>query len=397
MNKNYLSVSEINKYIKGKLDNDEFLTSLYLKGEISNFKRHSRGHCYFTLKDENSRINAVMFSYSASKLLFEPKDGMSVLIKGKISLYEATGNYQIYVEEMNEDGVGDLYVKYEELKKKLAKEGLFSTTHKKKIPSLPKKVGIITASTGAAVKDVITTINRRFPLCECILFPTLVQGEGAKENIVKMIELANKQDIDVIILGRGGGSIEDLWSFNEEVVAYAIYKSEKPIISAVGHEIDFTIADFVADLRAPTPTAAAELAVPDKKEVKKALLNWNNRVNESLKNLIITNKEKLNKYKENYILNNPTSIYEPKEQALDILVDKINNNITNKLENYKHKFININTKIELLNPIGVLNKGYSITTHKGKVLNDIKNIKTNDKIETKLKNGIILSEVKEVK
>lgn len=397
MNDKYLSISQINKYIKSKLDNDEFLQLVYLKGEISNFKRHSRGHLYFTLKDENSRINAVMFAGNATKLLFEPKDGMSVLIKGKISLYEATGNYQIYVNEMNEDGVGDLYVKFEELKKKLANEGLFSSIHKKSIPSLPKKVGIITAPTGAAVKDVITTINRRFPICETLLFPTLVQGDGSKENIVKMINLANTTDVDVIILGRGGGSIEDLWAFNEEIVARAIYDSNKPIISAVGHEIDFTISDFVSDLRAPTPTAAAELAVPDKLEVKKSLQNCKNRINESIKNLIINCNEKFSRFEKNFILNNPISMYEAKEQKLDILVDKINNTISNKLEKYNHRFININTKIELLNPIGILKKGYSITTLNNKIVKDTKNIKIGDNLKIKLNKGTLLSEVKEIK
>ncbi len=397
MNKEYLSISEINNYIKSIFDKDEMLSNIYLKGEISNFKRQSSGHCYFTLKDENSRLRAVMFRYDASKLEFNPTDGMGVLVKGKISTYVPSGEYQIIISSMNEDGVGDLYIKYEELKKRLASEGLFSTTNKKKIPSLPKKIGIITASTGAAVKDIITTINRRFPLCETLLFPTLVQGEEAKENIVKMIKLADTQDVDVIILGRGGGSIEDLWAFNEEIVARAIYNANTPIISAVGHEIDFTISDFVADLRAPTPTAAAELAVPDKKEVKKELNNTKIRINESLKSKVKHSLERLNKYKENYILNNPKSIYEIKEQKLDILNEKINNNINNILDNYKNKFININTKIELLNPISVLNKGYSITTINDKVINNINQIKENDEIKTKIKTGIIISKVKEVK
>ena len=267
MQNEYLTVSQLTRYIKYKLDNDTNLQEVYLKGEISNFKAHTRGHFYFTIKDEGSRINAVMFASSAKNVKFTPEDGMKILVKGKISVYEATGGYQIYVNEMTEDGVGNLYVAFEQLKKKLANEGLFSESHKKKIPRIPERVGVITASTGAAIRDIISTINRRFPLVEVILFPALVQGENAKEDIVRQIKRAEDYKLDVLIVGRGGGSIEDLWAFNEEIVARAIYDCPIPVISAVGHEIDFTIADFVADLRAPTPTGAAEIAVPDKKDI----------------------------------------------------------------------------------------------------------------------------------
>ena len=441
MNEKYYTITEINKYIKEKIDNDVNLKFMYIKGEISNFKRHSRGHCYFTLKDETSRISAVMFSFNASKLLFDPKDGDSVIIKGKISVYEPSGNYQVYAEEMTLDGVGDLYVQFERLKQTLAKEGLFSSLHKKKIPTFPKKIGIITAPTGAAVRDIITTINRRYPLASTLLFPTLVQGDGAKENIVKCIKEANKSDVDVIILGRGGGSIEDLWAFNEEIVAREVYNSNKPIISAVGHEIDFTICDFVADLRAPTPTAAAELAVPNKPDVINGINNLKNRVNENIKSLIRNRKEQLIRYENNYLLNNPLSMYETKEQKLDNLIEKlnnlINNKITHKKENLnilinklntfdpsyiceinkeklnnleeklnnsisnsiiknKNKFDIISTKIELLNPISVLNKGYSITTKNDKIISNSKELNVNDQIKIKLKQGQIISEVKEI-
>ena len=267
MQNEYLTVSQLTKYIKYKIDNDINLQEVYLKGEISNFKAHTRGHFYFTIKDEGSRINAVMFASSARSVKFTPEDGMKILVKGKISVYEATGGYQIYVNEMTEDGVGNLYVAFEQLKKKLANEGLFLESHKKKIPRIPERVGVITASTGAAIRDIISTINRRFPLVEVILFPALVQGENAKEDIVRQIKKAEKYNLDVLIVGRGGGSIEDLWAFNEEIVARAIYDCSIPVISAVGHEIDFTIADFVADLRAPTPTGAAELAVPNRTDV----------------------------------------------------------------------------------------------------------------------------------
>ena len=267
MNRDYITVTQLTKYIKYRIDNDTNLQEVYLKGEISNFKAHTRGHFYFTIKDENSRINAVMFASSARNVKFMPEDGMKVLVTGRISVYEATGGYQIYVSEMQEDGVGNLYVAFEQLKKKLMQEGLFATEHKKRIPRIPKRVGVVTAPTGAAIRDIISTIQRRFPLTEIYLFPCLVQGEQAKEDIVRQIKRAENYDLDVLIIGRGGGSIEDLWAFNEEMVARAIYDCPIPTISAVGHEIDFTIADFVSDLRAPTPTGAAEIAVPNKSDV----------------------------------------------------------------------------------------------------------------------------------
>lgn len=285
MEDKYLTISQINKYIKNRFEQDENLNVVYLKGEISNFKNHTTGHLYFTLKDENSRILAVMFRNNASSLTFAPIDGMKVLVKGKISCYEANGNYQIYVNEMSEDGVGNLYLEFEKLKKKLYEKGLFDQNLKKPIPKFPKKIGVITATTGAAIRDIITTINRRYRLAEIIIFPCLVQGDGAKEDIVKNLTLASDYDLDVIILGRGGGSIEDLWAFNEEIVAEAIYNSKIPIISAVGHEIDFTISDYVADLRAPTPTAAAELAVPNNIELISYIKQLELRNNKSIINL----------------------------------------------------------------------------------------------------------------
>ena len=246
----YITVGALTRYIKYRLDNDPNLQEVCLKGEISNFKKHTRGHFYFTIKDEESRISAIMFASNASKVNFEVQDGMKVLVKGKVTVFEQTGNYQIYVSEIKEDGIGNLFELYEKLKKDLEKEGLFKQEHKKPIPKIPNRIGVITAPTGAAVRDIMSTINRRYPLCEVILFPSLVQGKDAKDDIVKNIKLADTYDLDVIICGRGGGSIEDLWAFNEEIVARAIYESNTPIISAVGHEIDFTIADFVADKRA---------------------------------------------------------------------------------------------------------------------------------------------------
>ena len=441
MNNDYLTISEINKIIKYTIEGNEELRSVYLKGEISNLKYHSRGHLYFSLKDETSKINAVMFNYERY-LSFNPKDGDSVLVHGRISVYESSGSYQIYVDNMEMDGIGNLYVLFEKLKKKLSEEGLFDKEHKQKIKRVPRKIGVITAPTGAAVRDIISTINRRFPMTEIYLFPTLVQGSDAAPNIVKMIELANTfDDIDTIILGRGGGSIEDLWAFNEEIVARAIYNSRIPIISGVGHEIDFTISDFVADLRAPTPTGAALMATPDIEEVKRYFKTTSERINTCIENKLYTYNELIKKYKSNYILNNPIKLYEMQEQKIDNLYDRLNNYIRNLVDNNKHildkyksnyilnnpnilyeskkqnidlykdklnkqitNIINVNTnkidnlkiKVELLNPDNILDKGYSVTYKDGKIIKDINDINEKDKLTTKFKNGEIISEVKGV-
>lgn len=397
MNNEYLSISQVNKIVKDTIDNSLLLNNIYIKGEISNLKFHTRGHLYFSLKDENSKINAVMFSYQNSSLSFTPKDGDSVLIKGRVSVYEATGSYQVYVDKMEIDGTGNLYILFEELKKKLAKEGLFDQEHKKKIVKLPKKIGVITASTGAAVKDIISTINSRYPLVEIILFPTLVQGVEAKNNIVKMIKLANTYDLDTIILGRGGGSIEDLCAFNEEIVARAIYDSEIPIISAVGHEIDFTISDFVADLRAPTPTGAGMLCVPDKNELIRYLDNAKERTNISLNNKLETYNELLKKYKSNYLLNNPNRLYEMKEQKVDSIYDKINSVMKSILIKNNNILDTIKLKLDLLNPMNILDKGYSISYKDNKIIKNIEDVNKNDTINVIVKNGSIISTVKGVK
>ena len=410
-----LTVTDINNYIKNIVDGDFFLSNVTLKGEISNLKFHTRGHLYFSLKDENSKINAVMFNYKNLGLNFIPKDGMNVIVKGKVSVFTTGGSYQITVSNMKEDGIGNLYILFEELKRRLQKEGLFSPEHKKKLPRIPKKVGVITASTGAAVKDIISTINRRFPLTEIILFPTLVQGVGAKENIVKMINEANKSDVDVIILGRGGGSIEDLWAFNEEIVARAIYNSNKPIVSAVGHEIDFTISDFVSDMRAPTPTGAAELVVPSKVEIQSYLNDYKGRIISVINKKIKSYTDTFSKLKSTYILKNPISMYEIDEQKLDNMLEKLgsimtyklereksklNNlskmispNILNRLDKEKIKLENIETKLNLLNPENILKKGYSLTLVEGKIVKSINSVKKGSIIDTKFSDGIIKSEV----
>ena len=396
MNDKYLTVTQINKYIKYKMDNDSNLSVVYLKGEISNFKNHSSGHLYFTIKDESSRILAVMFRGNASKINFKPVDGSKVLVVGRISCYEASGNYQIYVEEMLEDGVGNLYLEFEKLKKKLGDKGYFDDMYKKPIPKFPKRIGIITAPTGAAIRDIITTINRRYKLVELYIFPSLVQGENAKDDIVKNLERANNYDLDLIILGRGGGSIEDLWAFNEEVVADAIFKSNIPIISAVGHEIDFTISDFVSDLRAPTPTAAAELSVPNTIDLINYIKQLEIRASKSMENIIDVKKSRLNSLVNSYVLKNPKNMYEIKSQKLDNLVDKLNIYIKRNLNDKNNRFINILNKLDALNPINTIKRGYSITKSKDKVITSINSVVENDIITTDLVDGVITSKVVKV-
>lgn len=415
MQDKYITVSQLTRYIKYKIDNDEHLNHVFLKGEISNFKAHTRGHLYFTIKDETSRINAVMFASSASKLKFMPEDGMKVMITGRISVYEATGGYQVYVEEMVEDGVGNLYVKYEQLKKKLAAEGLFDPNHKRKIPKIPRRIGIVTASTGAAIKDILSTLKRRWPIVETILFPSLVQGEAAAPEIVKQIKKAQDYELDVLIVGRGGGSIEDMWCFNDEEVARAIYDSEIPIISAVGHEIDYTIADFVADLRAPTPTGAAEMAVPNQQDFLNFLNQIEIRLNKSMNHHIQVYKDKLESIKNSYVLKNPIMIYEMKEQKFDTLYEKLhlvmngvlynyrntydnlitnlNREIEKNIENNKNRYLNNLNKLEILNPLLTIKRGYSIVKKDSQVIDSVKKIKKDDEIEVEMQDGSIVAKV----
>lgn len=419
MEKRYITVSTLNRYLKNKFDTDPNIQRVSLKGEISNFKGHTRGHLYFTLKDEEGRINAVMFSFNASKLTFVPEDGMKVLVTGRVSVYPPTGSYQIYVEEMESDGLGNLYLMYEALKKELAEKGLFDAGHKKQIPKYPHRIGVVTAPTGAAIKDILSTIKRRYPICETIIFPCLVQGELAKDDIVKAINEAEKYDLDVLIVGRGGGSYEDLWAFNEKNVAYAIYNCTIPVISAVGHEIDFTIADFVADLRAPTPTGAAEMAVPNMADLFTLLEQIKIRCTSTISNKININKKHLLDLKDNYVLKNPLAVYEIKEQKLSNLIDTLNSVITNKLanaklrynhikENYilnnpeellkkkKHEYTLILNKLEILNPISILSKGYSVVSINDKTINSTDNISKGDVLNIKLYKGSLKAKVESV-
>ena len=419
MNDKYISVSQLTRYIKYKIDNDVNLNAVFLKGEISNFKAHSRGHFYFTLKDEGSRINAIMFASQTKKIKFVPQDGMKVLVTGKISVFEANGGYQIYVNEMLEDGVGNLYIAYEQLKKKLENEGLFNKDHKKEIPHIPKRVGVVTAPTGAAIKDIISTIKRRWPLTEIYLFPSLVQGEDAKEDIVKQIKKAENfyLPLDTLIVGRGGGSIEDLWPFNEEIVARAIYECKVPTISAVGHEIDFTIADFVADLRAPTPTGAAEMAVPQLSDMKNYLNQVNIRLNNTINNKINNNKRKLNDIMARNIFKNPMIIYEKKELYFDSILErlkfslksltsakekeliKVKNSYILKnphqlLEKKGNKYLQLVSKLETLSPLLTLQRGYTMTKKEGKVITKSTDVKKKDIIEIVFSDGSVNAEIK---
>ena len=392
----YFTITALNKAIKNMFERGPALNKIYLKGEISNFKHHSRGHFYFTLKDDTSRLAAVMFQSFASKINFEPEDGMKVLVCGRVSVYEATGSYQIYVEQMEQDGQGNLFLELEKLKKKLSQEGLFDQEHKRPIPRFPKRIGIVTAPTGAAIRDILSTIKRRYPLCETILFPALVQGEGAKESIVKQLTTAQDFDLDLIICGRGGGSIEDLWAFNEEIVARAIYNSKIPIISAVGHEIDWTIADFVADLRAPTPTGAAEMAVPNLVDLNTLINQYKIRSNEVIKKEIKLYTNRLNDLKNNYVLKNPMALYEVKEQKLDHHIDTLNKFIKTYLNNRNHSYELLINKLELLNPLGILKKGYSIVTKDDKTIKTAKDLKQNDEINVRFSEGTIKATVKEI-
>ena len=413
----YLTVSAVTKYLKFKFDTDEHLRTVFLKGEISNFKAHTTGHFYFSLKDEGSKINAIMFSTNAKKISFSPSEGMKVLVVGRISVYEATGGYQIYVEKMEQDGLGNLYIAFEKLKQDLAKEGLFDAAHKKTIPKIPMRIGIVTAPTGAAIKDILSTIKRRFPICETILFPALVQGENAASDIANKIDMAANYEIDTLIVGRGGGSIEDLWPFNEEIVARAIYHSKVPVISAVGHEIDYTISDFVSDLRAPTPTGAAEIAVPNMIDLVKHIEQLKIRLKESILKKVNYNKLYLDSLKNSYVIKTPMIMYENKKQKLDLIETKINTLIIHKLETSKQLFEHLKKnhilknpqeifepkaiilkqiieKLELLNPLGILKRGYTLTYQNNHIIKSISDIKE-DSIEIRLYDGTVKAKVVE--
>jgi exodeoxyribonuclease VII large subunit len=357
-NQRYLTIRALTKYIKRKFDADPHLASVLVKGEISNFKIHSNGHMYFTLKDEHSRIMAVMFAKAASQLRFHPENGMHVLVRGRVTVYEMSGQYQIYVDEMQPDGIGELFLAYEQLKSKLEKEGLFHPERKKPIPAFPETIGVITSPTGAAVRDIITTLQRRYPIGKIVVIPALVQGKNASQSIAGAIRKANEANVaDVLIVGRGGGSIEELWAFNEEIVARAIVDSRIPVISAVGHETDVTIADFAADLRAATPTAAAELAVPHMKDLLEKLMQRKNRLYRAMAAIVKTSKNKLNYLEQSYLFRNPERIYEQKWLYLDRLAERLHNAQSRILLKKQHQYKEQNGRLLRYHPLSLVETG----------------------------------------
>ena len=394
MKYNAVTVTQLNKYLKDRFDEDENLNAVLVKGEISNFKNHYTGHLYFTLKDENSLIKCIMFKSYAEKLQFKPKDGMKVMVFGSVSVFERDGVYQIYCKSMLEDGMGDLHEKFEQLKAKLEAEGLFSQSHKKTIPMYPKIIGVLTSQTGAVIRDIIYVSSRRNPNVYIRLLPVQVQGPGAAEQIASKIKLMNEKKLaDVLIVGRGGGSLEDLWPFNEEIVARAIYESEIPIISAVGHETDFTIADFVADLRAPTPSAAAELAVPDIYELKQKIQNYQNRYKEALKKKIEVMKLKFEKIMKSRVFTDPTRKIIDNSIILDDYIKRLEKAITETQKHKKNKYNELIAKLDALSPLKTLIRGYSIVEKEGKIIKSAKQVNKLDEISIKFIDGKIQAKV----
>ncbi len=440
----YLTVQALTKYIKRKFDSDPHLSSLYVRGEISNFKQHSSGHMYFTLKDDKARILSVMFSRSNQALKFRPENGMNVLIRGDISVYEAGGQYQIYVKEMQPDGIGELYLAYEQLKEKLEKAGYFEQSRKRAIPKFPKRIAVVTSPTGAAIRDIITTIKRRYPIGEIIVFPALVQGDQAAKSVAEAMKKVNDQgNIDVLIIGRGGGSIEELWAFNEEIVAKAIVESTVPVISAVGHETDFTIADFVADLRAPTPTAAGELAVPHIEDLLEKIINRKLRLIKGFKAKLQHERHRLNSLSKSYALRNPHTLYQQRVEHVDRLTDQLQKNIGLHVKQQKDKLTQIESRLirvhpsqllnvqrerikflknqidkqyknvlkekanrftsaistlQALSPLKIMDRGYSLVYQKdGDLLKSSNQVQAGDRLEVNVRDGVIQCEVESVK
>ena len=383
-----VSVTELNRYIKEKIAGDEALSNIIVKGEISNFKNHYTGHMYFTLKDENSLIKCIMFKTYAQQLNFMPKDGMKVFVLGGVSVFERDGIYQIYVKAMQEDGIGALYRKYEELKKDLETKGLFAQEHKQKIPKMPKVIGVLTSQTGSVIRDIINVSTRRNPNVYIRLLPVPVQGEDAAPKIVKGIKKMNEENLaDVLILARGGGSLEDLWPFNEEEVAYAIYESKIPIISAVGHETDFTIADFVADLRAPTPSAAAELAVPDIYEITQKIASFQNRLRLSLNKKLEIMKLRYEKCMSSAVFKDPTRMISDYYLKVDSQIKRLEKVIENKKQTEKEKYVKLVSKLDALSPLKTLTRGYSIIESDNKIVKSVNDLHKGQNIEIRLVDG----------
>ena len=383
-----VTVSDLNLYIKDKIANDEALNAVVVKGEISNFKAHYTGHFYFTLKDDKSLIKCVMFKSYAERVNFKPKDGMKVIVFGGVSVFERDGIYQVYVKAMQEQGIGDLYAKFEKLKQDLEKEGLFDEKHKKKIPMMPKVIGVLSSQTGSVIKDIINVSTRRNPNCYIRLLPVPVQGPGAAKEIAKGIKTMNDNNLaDVIILARGGGSLEDLWPFNEEIVARAIFESNIPIISAVGHETDFTISDFVSDLRAPTPSAAAELANPDIFELQNRINSLKERARISLKKKVEVLNLKLNKLTNSRVFTNPMQNIENNYLRVDKYIKSLENSIKLKQKEAEKSFIEQITKLDALSPLKTLTRGYSIIEKENKLIKSSKELTAGDEVQIRLIDG----------
>ena len=390
-------VSELNEYIKRLFDSDRTLSAVSVKGEISNFVNHRSGHLYFSLKDADGQIRAVMFRSSAQRLKFVPENGMRVVLRGSVSVYQRDGSYQLYATSMEPDGIGALYLAYEQLKEKLAAEGLFAEESKKAIPEFPERVGVITSPTGAAVRDIINVTGRRFPLAKIYLYPSLVQGDGAVENLVEALDYFEKSKlVDVIIIGRGGGSIEDLWAFNSEILARKIFALKIPIISAVGHETDFTICDFVSDMRAPTPSAAAEIAVPDIREITLRVDSASERLCLALSAMAARKRERLVSLTKRDVLTNPCVIidklYEDLERVFKTACDAVSEICADR----KGELLLKSEKLNVLSPLSVISRGYSITENKGKLVKSANSISVGDLLKIRLSDGAVSARVEEI-
>lgn len=399
MSNSVLSVSQLNFYIKSKFDTDQNLQSVYLKGEISNLTDHYRsGHIYLSLKDEKAAIKAVMFASNASRLKFRPQDGMKVLVRGRVSVYEVSGQYQFYIEDMQPDGIGALNLAFEQLKNKLSSEGLFDEEHKKPLPLYPKKIGVITSPTGAAVQDICRILKRRYPLGEIIMCPVLVQGENAAPQLTAAVERFNKlKCADVIIIGRGGGSIEDLWAFNDETLARAVYNSDIPVVSAVGHETDFTICDFVADVRASTPSAAAELVSPEIDSMKSEILYYQKKLYDLTNAKISYEKQRLEHLAKSKVLSSPLEFVNNRNMKLDTLTSRMKTVYISILSEKQREFAALNAKMDALSPLKILSRGYSITEKDNKVINSVNSVNVDDIITVRLFDGKLSCKISERK
>ena len=399
MAQNVLSITQLNEYIRGKLDNDPLLSQIAVRGEISNYKLYPSGHHYFTLKDESSALKCVMFKGKAMRLRFRPENGMKVIAMGKVSVYPRDGAYQLYCTAMAIDGVGDLYAAFESLKKKLAAQGLFDPAHKKPLPKYPGTIGIITSSAGAAIHDMLRILRKRYPLSNVRLLPVRVQGMEAPGEIAAAIHYANHHKLaDLLIVGRGGGSIEDLWAFNDERVAYAIYESEIPVISAVGHEPDVTISDFVADLRAATPANAAELAVPDQDALRQTMDAMSAAMGTALNRQLKSAKQHLDVLAQSPALRSPTGYLEQRQKNLELLKNRLVSSQTNSISRMNQQYIATVSKLDAMSPLKVLTRGYSMVQNENKeVIRSVNQVELGERIRISLNDGTLSATVMEIK